>query len=1497
MKQIFTLLLLVAISSFAFAQPVNDDCSGVINLGDAPICPSPAVYTNTDATPTDIGNDNLPPCFGAIPVRDVWFSFNAVASIAEYQIDLTGIGNDPILQPQVAVYRGDCGFDQLVLLECANSNLGDTDLSLVLSGLTPGITYYIRVTNWQNTIDPNSGDFELCVQEFQQTEFNVNEGGSDLCSGTLYDSGGPNANYGLNENHIFSICPANPQGCIVFSMSQYNVDNGGDNIILYDGPDINSPVLGSIIDGNVLSNGFSIGGVCYEVTATSGCLTVQFLSNGFNSLQGFEATWECTDDCPPPGQLDVSLGPDFAAIEGAMQNPFFDITVTNVNCEESSYGLFNQGDETSLGMNDGLLLTTGLAEEVANPASFAVSNDLGQGGDPDLNFLDQVYGTGFPQQTSDVCVVEMDVVAKTDQIGFDYIFGSDEYKDDFSQFSDDLIAVLIQGPGISGLPGINGQENLAWVPGSINQSLVQVQRINAATNWEYFRDNLRSENIAYNGLTSGFLGASKTLYAGSQVTPCETYQVKIAIGDTDPNDDSGLFIQSSSLGYPAVSIDYNTGIDYLVEGCTTIESEVVISLPQVLNQDFTPNVTIGGTATPIVDYGITLPSNPTIPAGTTELRFPISVVADGIVEGTETIEIALSGDFGCGVVVFSSVLIEIKDELDINILPDQDTILVCDGIFTADLQATGAASYLWEPTALFSSANSATTIATISSSQTVSVTGTVGTCEATEEVFLQIVSPSIDIQPDGPVQICEGESVQLQVNNNVGNAGLEWSPTLGLSNPQSPNPLAAPSFTTTYTATVSATDGCSVSDEITINVEPFDFPDFVIGDSTICQNSTVQLATAVPGTTTTFAWMPDDALDDPTAPNAMATPDNTTTYTLTATSENGLCTESATTTITVLPADVDIAPDTIDLCIGDSTFLNAVTSTGGVGLTWSPTDSLTQIDLENVSVKPSVSTFYYATLEVGTCTVVDSVFVRVDSLPQITAIEAIPTRETYCVGETVSLISPNYEAAFFPDIMFQWNPAIGAISEDTLFNLAISAIETTTYVRQITNNACATTDTIEIVVIPVANIEITPQDPEICPGETVQLNATADQQIDEWEWSPEVGLSCSDCTDPIASPPSTITYQVTGEFMGCPSSAQVTVSVSPPPVFQLPNPAFICAGESIILNNLADQNATYEWLNEDGSLLSNDPQPEVSPDSTSIYTLNISNGVCPDVSEEITVNVIQDFTFSVSEDMTICQEDALILTASVEPEGANVSFVWEDPSDSTVTATFYEIPAGTLLPGSSNTYIVTAASSMGCFTYVDEITIDVFPTSFSLDSVLSNQMDTLYEGVEISFTAFTTPQPVPNATYEWSFNDQVYATTNNGESGPFNAPELPDNVGSELGVFSLSIISGDGCSQTWSDTLLWLDNPVEVPNVFTPNEDGTNDVFSTVSIVPVDIKSIRIWNRWGKLVFDNEDDQDAWDGSLNDEAAASDVYVYEIQYSIPGSENVYTERGDVTLLR
>ncbi|MCG8330230.1 MAG: hypothetical protein MI974_21210, partial [Chitinophagales bacterium] len=155
-----------------YAQPINDDCSGIIHLGEGYICPSPDIYNNINATPSNVftnPNDN-PACFvGGNVERDVWFSFEVPAdgSILDYEILVSGVNtsNGSIVNPQFAVYRGDCSLDQLAELVCVSANTGATEVEAELLGLTPGITYYIRVNDWSNTASPNAGDFEICIRD------------------------------------------------------------------------------------------------------------------------------------------------------------------------------------------------------------------------------------------------------------------------------------------------------------------------------------------------------------------------------------------------------------------------------------------------------------------------------------------------------------------------------------------------------------------------------------------------------------------------------------------------------------------------------------------------------------------------------------------------------------------------------------------------------------------------------------------------------------------------------------------------------------------------------------------------------------------------------------------------------------------------------------------------------------------------------------------------------------------------------------------------------------------------------------------------------------------------------------------------------------------------------------------------------------------------------------------------------------------------------------
>ncbi len=1471
MKYTLTLVLFAISFCYLAAQPANDNCGGLINLGDAPVCPSPAIYSNLLATESNIGNDNFPNCFNGLPERDVWFQFTATAAILNYKITVTGVpdGATPAMNmPQIALYRGDCAFDELVLLECAASLVDEGQVSLVVDGLTPGLSYFLRINDWSTSATPNWGAFQLCIEENIDVTFLVNEGGSDDCEGELFDTGGPAGNYSDNENHVFSICPDQPGECIVFNLLSYNFEDTYEQLIFFDGPSTSSPQIESLGTGTF--NGL-FGGVCYQVVATSGCLTVQFTSDQVFNFEGFHGEWHCTNNCPDPQPLTVVPDPSVSQIEDAMDNPLMDITITGINCPDEALGVFQQGSGTNLGLDEGLLLTTGRAAEVANPASFFANTDWDLPGNPELDFLNQISGNG--QNTNDACIVEADVFVKTDRLAFDYVFGSDEYKAAFSQFSNDLIGVLVSGPGIPGNPGLNNQENLATL--STGQ-LVQIQTVNANTNWEHYRSNLNSQTIAYNGLTAGFLGESKTLVAERQVTPCQTYHVKFAIGDTDPNDDSGLFITPSRAGLPELSVNFNTGFDYFVEGCANVPGTLQFNLPGILTAPTTFDVQIGGTATLGVDYFTALGSTVTFTPGQTSFNLPIIPILDVLPEGTETVEISLTRNYGCGEIAIATVVIEIKDALDVEIVPNEDVLFVCAGTNTAQLQAEGAASYTWSPAGIFNNPNIANPVATINMNQQVTVTGTFGTCTDTAKVFLQIISPQVNVVPAGSTQLCQGESILLTAVNNVNGAGLIWSPASSLSDPNEEAVVATPVATTTYTATVSAAGGCTSSDDITINVEPFDFPQFVAGDTTICQNSSVLLASPLSNTTTTFNWSPATGLDNPNITGATATPAQTTTYTLTATSPNGLCTETETVTVTVLPADVSIAPEKLELCLGGSAQITAVSSTGGAGLNWSPQDSLQTVNPQTVVVNPSVSTWYVATLTIGQCTVRDSVFVQVDSLPANLAIEAIPAKQSYCEGETVSLVSPNYPFQNFPEISHQWTPSIGVVSEDSLFNLVINATITTTYVRTTTSGACSAVDSIEIIVVPATEIQVTPQNPSVCAGQSVQLQATS-QDIMDFQWSPSAGLSCSDCPNPVATPPGSLTYQVQGEFMGCPAYGTVTIEVLPPPVFSFPADRTICIGSSIQLNNQADPLASYVW-SVNGNVVSLEAQPVFSPTETTTYSLTVDNGQCEPVTQELTITVVQDYDLALSNsDVTICQGNEIVPDANTG--GVAGTLTWQPA-----------VPNGTSVAVNENTtFIATFTDTEGCFTKQDSFTVTVSPP-FTVDSLVSDSL-ILFEGQTIDLEAFTTPEDLSLPDFTWQV-DGVTFLENTENSASTQAPDVD---GLTTLVFKVIIQDEFGCMDMDTVSVQVKNSAFGMPNIFTPNGDGLNDRFFPVKSPNVVLLDFKVWNRWGKMVYNNESGDEGWDGKQGGKEALSDVYVFYLRYQEGGS--VKKLEGDVTLVR
>ena len=89
---------------------------------------------------------------------------------------------------------------------------------------------------------------------------------------------------------------------------------------------------------------------------------------------------------------------------------------------------------------------------------------------------------------------------------------------------------------------------------------------------------------------------------------------------------------------------------------------------------------------------------------------------------------------------------------------------------------------------------------------------------------------------------------------------------------------------------------------------------------------------------------------------------------------------------------------------------------------------------------------------------------------------------------------------------------------------------------------------------------------------------------------------------------------------------------------------------------------------------------------------------------------------------------------------------------------------------------------------------------------------------------------------------------------------------------------------------------IEMPNVFTPNEDGTNDTYQPVSIQGVNHYHLVILNRWGEIMFETNDSTQGWDGQFNGMNCSSGTYFWRVEYSdLDNSENL--KNGFLTLVR
>lgn len=486
-------------------------------------------------------------------------------------------------------------------------------------------------------------------------------------------------------------------------------------------------------------------------------------------------------------------------------------------CPTGARGIFSGGNNSTppLGINNGIILTTGTATGVDQPSTSFVSQNNAGPGDPLINNI-----SPSPLNSFDRCRLEFDIQVTGDTLRFDYVFGSEEYTSFVCTNYNDAFGFFVSGPKPGG--GVYANQNVALIPGtnipvligSVNDGTPNGTVQPCYTQYtNYYVTNTGGTTIAYDGFTVPLRAQFPTI-------PCSTYRIILIIADVgDGAYDSGVFLEAGSFQSTTTTLSASStsaGIPFAVEGC--VNGQIQFNINPPLSQPYTINYTVGGTATNGVDYN-TIGNSVTIPAGATQATIGITPINDGLSEGLENVKIYLNNP--CTGIPYDSATLNIFDSIPLNATSNKYNICVGD---TAQFNTTGGINFLWTPAnSGLSAYNIANPIATPSQTTTYQVQSTIAGCTVSDTFTVFVSQPNFTVDAQPAVDsICANEIVQLTTNVSAGSGPYtyQWTPntTMIPAAGNISNPTVGPIQSIDYRVVVTGSTGCKVSDTVRIIV-------------------------------------------------------------------------------------------------------------------------------------------------------------------------------------------------------------------------------------------------------------------------------------------------------------------------------------------------------------------------------------------------------------------------------------------------------------------------------------------------------------------------------------------------------------------------------------------------------------------------------------------------------------------------------------------------------
>ncbi|HLP12320.1 MAG TPA: nidogen-like domain-containing protein [Flavobacteriales bacterium] len=541
------------------------------------------------------------------------------------------------------------------------------------------------------------------------------------------------------------------------------------------------------------------------------------------------------------------------------------------------------------------------------------------------------------------------------------------------------------------------------------------------------------------------------------------------------------------------------------------------------------------------------------------------------------------------------------------------------------------------------------------------------------------------------------------------------------------------------------------------------------------------------------------------------------TVVLTVTDTNGCIGDSAYTIVSGPTLDVT-GPSFICSAVGTINLL-ATPNVGGGTFLWNTGDT---DSLQNCSVTGMYVCTY---TDLTGCVASDSQFVDVATSPDI----YISTTDSIgCSGETLTLTV----AGITGGGSILWSTGATTTS--------ISVTSGTSYSVTVDNSGCIDTDNIPVIFSnPAVNIT---GPSSVCSPGTINLVATATLP-GSYSWS-------NGDLDSIANAATTGSYTVTfTDQYGCTATdMQAVTIITTPNITITTSDSVVCVGDVITL--------TVSGVTGGGAIT-------WTPGGATTSSITVTSGTSASVSVNNSGCIDSDFiplVFNANPVVNItgltstCANVPISITANIT--SGSGSILWST-GDATASIT----------PTSTGTYSVTVTDGNGC-EGTDAQLITIYPVpvaSFTFAPPSPYSPPSI--PVDIDYSSTSTISSGSIVGYQWNINDTAAGNTS-------DITHTYNHYG--LNNVTLVVVSDHGCVDS-------ISQPYEVapvlliPNIFTPSSSpGYNDMFEVQSLWYFSPATLKVFDRWGVLVFQSDNYQNTWDGTKDGNPVAEGVYYYEL---------------------